>query len=440
MSKVRAVILGCGKRAEKYCDAAYKTLGEDFEIVALVNRSSMRLEYMCKKYGLPESICYHSYLDVVNLGKIGDIVINSTMDKFHVETTIPFLEQGYDVLLEKPVSTNMDEIIEVKKVAERTGRHLIIGHVLRYTAGCRAVKDVIDAGTIGKIINIETSERIGLDHSSVSFIRGDNNKESQRGSGLLLVKCCHDMDLGCWWNNKTVPVKATSIGGRHFLTLDNAPEGAGERCMVDCPHNSTCKYSAENMYIKHNDFPWIPFRCTGKDIADLTEEEKIESLKTTNPHGICAYRSDSDLVDHQTVTIEFANGSTFTHFVTQGIVRAGRNLYIQGTDGEIEGFMDEGRFVVRTFDYESKNFVEKEYDVSKLLGEDDGHFGGDQGIMDEFLTLIKGGTPSVSCTPISDSIYGHLCVFAAEKSRLSGGIPYVISYDNGDITIKKIGE
>lgn len=194
------------------------------------------------------------------------------------------------------------------------------------------------------------------------------------------------------------------------------------------------------MYIKHNDFPWIPFRCTGKDIADLTEEEKIESLKTTNPHGICAYRSDSDLVDHQTVTIEFANGSTFTHFVTQGIVRAGRNLYIQGTDGEIEGFMDEGRFVVRTFDYETKNFVEKEYDVSALLGEDGGHFGGDQGIMDEFLTLIKGGTPSVSCTPISDSIYGHLCVFAAEKSRLSGGIPYVISYDEGDITIKRIDE
>ena len=63
-------------------------------------------------------------------------------------------------------------------------------------------------------------------HASASYIRGKWNNREKCGSSMLLAKCCHDMDLLCWFNSGAAPLKATSYGGRHYFIPANAPEGA----------------------------------------------------------------------------------------------------------------------------------------------------------------------------------------------------------------------
>lgn len=213
--KITAVIVGCGDRACVYAEEGVHTL-KRMEVIAAVDPDRNRLLYMQKRFGVAKEMCFADQSELLAEGKIADCVINGTMDQYHKETAIPFLKQGYHMLLEKPIVNNEADLMEIKRVADENGCILMTCHVLRFAPFYRKIKELILNGEIGKIVNIETSERVGYAHSSMSYIRGKWRKESECGSSLLLAKCCHDLDLLCWLNNSTVPKEVSSFGGRGF--------------------------------------------------------------------------------------------------------------------------------------------------------------------------------------------------------------------------------
>lgn len=421
MKKVTAIVVGCGHRARYYASYAIRH-PERLEIVGIVDPDQHVLELTKETFNLSDDKCFSSIYDVLKLGKIADCVINGTMDSMHIKTAIPFLEQGYDMLLEKPITNNPSELMKLYDVAKKHNNKLMICHVLRFSKFYVMAKEIINSGEIGEVVHLETQERVGVGHNSVAFIRGKWNKEEECGSTMLLQKCCHDIDLICWLNNMTKPTKVSSFGGRNFIIPEKAPEGAGERCLVDCPHVDTCQYSAKILHVENPNFlSFYPWQCTGKEAHELTEEEKIHSLKTDNPHGRCAYKTGATVVDHQSVILQFENGSTASHGMYCSCQRAGRDLYILGTKGEIEGWVGDGKLTIRTFDHENHRRIDKGteriIDLNKLdQSESGGHFGGDEGLVVDFVNYMAGGEPSISCTSIDGSIYGHLCVYAADRS------------------------
>ena len=414
--KIKVVVVGCGDRATVYCHEGYDNL-KQLEIVACVDPNPERLKYMRENFGVAENMCFTDINDILKLGKIADAVINGTMDKLHLETALPFLRQGYHMILEKPLVNNKQDLLLLKKTAEENGVKLMTSHVLRYAPFYKKIKELISKGEIGSIQSISTSERVGAYHSSVSYIRGKWNSEKECGSSLLLAKCCHDMDLLCWFNNSTAPKEVYSNGERTYFNRENAPKGSGERCLVDCPKEirEKCIYEAEAMYIKNTVLPWYPWQCTGKNWQDVTVEEKYESLKTYNPHGRCVFKCDGDLLDHQNVVIKFANGSTANHLLILGAMKPTRTIFVSGTEGEIEGDPS-GELILRKFDKTTDFFTEEKITFDDKLGETGGHYGGDRGLVADFINYVEGKQPSISCTDINDSINGHLTVFAADES------------------------
>ena len=123
------------------------------------------------------------------------------------------------MLLEKPITNNKEELLKLARTAKEHNCKLMICHVLRFSDFYREAKQVIISDEIGDIININTSERVCAYHSSVSYLRGKWNSESSCGSSLLLAKCCHDLDLIAWFNNKTRPVMTYSMGGRNLISI-----------------------------------------------------------------------------------------------------------------------------------------------------------------------------------------------------------------------------
>ena len=68
-----------------------------------------------------------------------------------------------------------------------------------------------------------------------------------------------------------------------------------------------------------------------------------------------------------------------------------------------------------------------EIDVTTLTDDLSGHGGGDNKMLEEFLTLVdNGGTNADVSSSIENSVISHLMAFAAEKSRLEGGKPVLI--------------
>lgn len=185
--KIKVLVVGCGDRATVYCHEGVDNL-KQMQVVAAVDPNPERLRYMRENFGVAENMCFDNIEDVLALGKIADAVINGTMDSLHLATAVPFLKQGYHMLLEKPLVNNKSDLLHLKSVAEQNNVKLMTCHVLRYAPFYRKVKELIASGRIGKVQNIQTSERVGAYHSSVSYVRGKWASEAECGSSLLLAK------------------------------------------------------------------------------------------------------------------------------------------------------------------------------------------------------------------------------------------------------------
>ena len=61
-------------------------------------------------------------------------------------------------------------------------------------------------------------------------------------------------------------------------------------------------------------------------------------------------------------------------------------------------------------------YKERVYNFTDKKGETGGHFGGDKGLVQDFISYLSGGQTSVSTTTIQDSLIGHLMVYAADES------------------------
>jgi hypothetical protein len=151
------------------------------------------------------------------------------------------------------------------------------------------------------------------------------------------------------------------------------------------------------------------------DFPDRDEPGRLEkSLREGNPYGRCVWRCDNNVPDHQTVMIEFDDGSTASHNLIGGTAKPSRTIHIAGTRGEIDGCMEDGTIRLRKPDLAEKGqHVEK---TIRLSDAGDGHGGGDMGLMEDFVKYMKNGKSSISTTELADSIYGHLIGFNAQEA------------------------
>lgn len=426
---ITAIIVGAGHRSFVYSELA-KTNPEMLKIVGVADPNPIRRKKAMDYFGFKEDMCFENAEELAKKGKLADTVINGTMDEQHLETAVPLLDAGYDMLLEKPFAPNEEEMRQIVNCAKKNNSKVMICHVLRYTPFYYAIKERIVNGEIGDIINIQTTEHVSYHHLSTSYIRGKWANSDKCHTSMLLAKCCHDLDIIMWMMSETKPKQISSFGGKFQFKPENAPKEAGTICMKDCPLVDTCVYSTKRLYIDHPDrwafYVWDALE--GK--KDVTIEDKIALMKSDSPYARCIYKCDNNVVDHQSVLINFESGATGTHNMVGGSAEPRREIHIIGTKGEIFGNFEESKFTVLKID-PSPDAHNEECDVEEvdlrvtgdMVGAYGGHGGGDERLAADFVKFIRGEKPSLACTSIFDSVAGHLSVYLADKSRENGGMP-----------------
>ncbi|MGI6209906.1 MAG: Gfo/Idh/MocA family protein, partial [Anaerolineae bacterium] len=247
---VTAVIVGAGHRALTY--AAYsKHRPDELKIVGVADPMEYRRRYVAELYGLRPDQCFETAEELAAGPQIADAVINGTMDQQHVPTSLPLLNAGYHLLLEKPFAVNESEMWDLLAAARKNDRKVMICHVMRYAPFSVAMKRCVARGDIGEIISVQTLEHVSYHHMAVGYVRGKWNRKDLCGSPMLMAKCCHDLDFITWMKSGIAPVRVSSFGCNMQFRPEKAPEGAGTRCLVDCPIEESCLYSARKHYIDH---------------------------------------------------------------------------------------------------------------------------------------------------------------------------------------------
>jgi len=79
----------------------------------------------------------------------------------HYELARRALEAGKDVFVEKPLCLRLEEGHELAELADRTGRILMVGHLLQYHPCIRRLRELVREGQLGRLYYI-TSQRLNL--------------------------------------------------------------------------------------------------------------------------------------------------------------------------------------------------------------------------------------------------------------------------------------
>lgn len=419
-----AIIVGAGHRSMIYASLA-KTDPDMLNIIGVADPDPIKRRLAAEEFGIPEDMQFYDADELASRGRIADVIINGTMDSQHIKTAVPLLRLGYDMILEKPLAVSREETELLYETAKQYGNTVYVCHVLRYAPFYRKVYEYLDR--IGDVINIQLTEHVSYHHLVVSYVRGKWRSEEECGAGMLLAKCCHDMDLMLWFAGDARPVSAASFGSDFAFSADKIPKRAGTRCLCDCEIETECPYSAKKHYIDHPDrwrfYVWDCFSGQNPTI-----EDKINSLKTDNPYGLCVYKCGHKVVDHQSVLVNFDNGMTATLNMIGGAAKAERNVHIIGTKGEIKGTFDDSVIRLRLIDQspECKTFYTEDVIDLKIDGDKSGmtggHGGGDVELARDFVRAVRGEATSPCAPSLDVSIASHLAVFAAERSRKNGTI------------------
>jgi predicted dehydrogenase len=130
------------------------------------------------------------------------LVFITAANNAHRDLTISCLNARKAVMCEKPIANTMSDAEEMVSTAERLGVFLQIGFELHYSKLYTKVKEWIDAGLLGRVVNTNCfyicCEFFGKKSWRI--------KKSLAG-GMFLEKLCHYVDLPRWWiGDKVVDV------------------------------------------------------------------------------------------------------------------------------------------------------------------------------------------------------------------------------------------
>jgi len=398
---VTAILIGAGHRGTIYADYAIKQ-PDELKIVAVADINIKRRNSIKDQHGIRDSFCFSNWEDVFKGEKYADAVIIATPDNLHIQPCLAALDAGYDVLLEKPIAPTEDECRIVLEKASASKRIVGVCHVLRYTPYFRELKEIIDAGLIGNIISIQHMEPIEQIHMSHSYVRG-KWKNSKTGTPIVLAKSCHDTDIIRWLVDSPAH-DVHCFGNLSWFTNINAPEGSTERCTDGCKVESSCPYSALQIYLRDKKRLYV---FDMPDNKYQWDKFILEQLKVTD-YGRCVYRMDNDQPDHLTVNMLFENGVTAAFSMEAHVSYEGRRTRIMGSKGDIVGDMEA---------FEMTDFKTRKKTSWKM--KTDPHGGGDHRLMKDWIQAVAQQDKSLLSSSIEVSIESHLMAFAAEKSRLN---------------------
>ncbi len=401
------ILIGAGQRGMVYSGFFIKN---GHRIVAAADPNPARRELARKELGIPSEMLFESADELLEKSLLGEAAIIASMDRCHYSHAMAAMKKGYHLLLEKPISPDPKETLEIARTAETLKRTVLVCHVLRYSPFFREIRRIIDSGSIGRVLSVQHNENIGNYHMAHSFVRGNWRREDL-SSSLMMQKSCHDMDL-LYWLVGSPCKKVASFGERTYFREENAPENSAARC-CDCPLKDECRFSAYRAYLPvRGDWPATVLT------TDQSESGLLEAIRI-GPYGRCVFRCDNDVCDHQVTVLEFENGVTATFNLSGFTNRMARTLKIMGEDGEIRASEFENVIEVIPF---SANAVDR-MGSTVIFPEKttSGHGGGDSGIVEDFIALMDGRITDAS-SGIANSVESHMMVGAAEESRKTGAV------------------
>lgn len=152
----------------------------DIQFKGIADIDENRIQAMAKKYSTECYTDYNELLDGV------DAVSICVPTHLHKKVAIAAIEKGISaILIEKPISDNIGDALDIVNFAQDKGVILTVGHVERFNPAVLLMKKTIDSGRLGKVVSI-SAKRVGP------------GPPRYKDTGVIVDLAVHDLDIICY--------------------------------------------------------------------------------------------------------------------------------------------------------------------------------------------------------------------------------------------------
>jgi predicted dehydrogenase len=242
---------------------------------------------------------------------------------------------------------------------KRTGRKIGVTFNYRYAPKHQKIKELLLAGTIGRVTSVDFSWYLDTSHGA-DYFRRWHRLRSQGGS-LWVHKSTHHFDLVNWWLDAD-PVEVSALGSLQQYGKQGPFRHSHCR---PCPHKARCRY--------HWDITKSP-----RLVSLYVDCEKADGYLRDG----CVFKEDVDIPDTMNAVVKYSNGVQMSYSVNTFMPIEGYRIAFNGTQGRLE---------VRDYERQPWAAPETEMHLIRNFGErqeilipraEGGHGGGDDVLRD----------------------------------------------------------
>jgi predicted dehydrogenase len=313
-----------------FIDPVVLRFSADAAIVGLCDSSLVRAEYHRER--LRTQLGYHDVptYAAADFGRmlretLPDTVVVCTIDSEHDRYIIEALRAGCDVVTEKPMTTTAEKCAAILRAVTETGRSVRVTFNYRWTPGATRIREILAAGTIGRVRQVTMEYLLNTSHGADYFRRWHARK--QNSGGLLVHKSTHHFDLVNWWID-AIPADIVAQGGLSFYGRKNAVE-RGDEALTRYP-----RYYGQGV----TDDPF-KYDYTQSMIHDPAMENALylaAEKETGYVRDQNVFRDDIDIEDTLNVLVRYRDGTLLNYSLNAYSPYEGYRVTFAGDRGRLE--------------------------------------------------------------------------------------------------------
>ena len=195
---IKFAIVGCGRIAQRHAEHISKR----GQLVAVCDVVEDKAQQLANTYGAK---AYTSYADMLANETSIDVIAVCSPNGLHAQHSIDGLKAGFHVLCEKPMGLSVKECGEMIQAAERANKRLFAIKQNRYNPPVAAVKEIIEAGKLGKVLSIQLS---CFWNRNTDYYANSWKGTKDLDGGTLFTQFSHFIDLLYWLTGDVEDVAA----------------------------------------------------------------------------------------------------------------------------------------------------------------------------------------------------------------------------------------
>lgn len=219
MKTLKTAVIGMGNMGSAHAFCITSGEIEGMELVAVCDINKNRTGKFVSLY--PHIKSYSDYKELID-SKTVDCVVIATPHPLHAEIAINALENGINVMLEKPADISVTKVKKLNEVAEKSGKVFSIMFNQRTNPLFQKAREIIKNGLLGELkrtVWIITNWY----RTQYYYDSGDWRATwSGEGGGVLLNQAPHNLDIWQWICGMPESVTAfCDVGKYHNIEVED---------------------------------------------------------------------------------------------------------------------------------------------------------------------------------------------------------------------------